>query len=527
MNTPSQKNAAHGGRKQLIAILLIVIIGAVLAAFILMSPTRQAAGGGDDHGQGGHAEAGGHAEDKDEHGHGEEGDDHQHGEETAAKGPNGGEQLTDGDHAAEVLLAEGGGEPRLHVWMTQQDKALTVDPAGLTLKLVRPDGSEQNIAFKAEDSRLVSAEPIPEPHVFEATLMAQVGGEPFVFTFSRDEGRVALNDAQIKAAGITVESAGPAPIRSALQLPGEIRFNADRTAHVVPRVAGIVERVSADLGQQVKRGQVLAVLSSATVSEQRAELQTAEKRRALADTTHQRERQLWEQKISPEQDVLAARQALDEAEIAVANARQKLATLGASGSGKLGQVELRAPFDGMIVEKHIALGEAVREDANVFTLSDLSTVWAEFNVAARDLPQVRVGERVHVRATAFEAQTSGTVSYVGTLIGEQTRTAPGRVTLPNPDLAWRPGLFVNVELLAREAAAPVTVPAEALQTIDDQPVVFLRVPGGFLPQAVQPGRSDGKRVEILGGLKAGATVAAANSFIVKSEQGKGSATHTH
>lgn len=523
MNHTPHTGTARTGRRQLLAILLILLLGAVAAASILMSPARTAGAGHDDHGggdHGAHAEAGGHAADG--------GDPHDHAAEAAApKGPHGGERLLDGEHAAEVLLAEEGGEPRLRVWLTRKDEPLAVEAGALTLKLVRPDGSEQDVGFGAEQGALVSAEPIPEPHVFEATLIAQIGDESFLFTFSRDEGKVAMSDAQIGAAGITIDSAAPAPIRSALQLPGEIRFNADRTAHVVPRVAGVVERVAADLGQQVKRGQVLAVLSSAAVSELRAEWQTAEKRRVLAETTYRRERELWEQKISPEQDVLQARQALDEAGIAVENARQKLAALGAGASGRLGQVELRAPFDGMVVEKHIALGEAVRDDANVFTLSDLSTVWAEFSVAARDLPQVRVGERVHVRATAFDAQAAGTVSYVGALIGEQTRTAPARVTLPNPQLAWRPGLFVNVELLAREAAAPVTVPAEALQTIDDQPMVFLRVPGGFLPQPVQPGRSDGRRVEILGGLKAGAPVAAAGSFIVKSEQGKGSATHTH
>ena len=86
---------------------------------------------------------------------------------------------------------------------------------------------------------------------------------------------------------------------------------------------------------------------------------------------------------------------------------------------------------------------------------------------------------------------------------------------------------MTVEVLADEKTSPVTVEASALQTMDDQPVVFLKVPGGFAPQPVQTGRSDGKRVEILKGLKPGATVAAAGSFVIKSEQGKSSATHTH
>ncbi|WP_236582129.1 efflux RND transporter periplasmic adaptor subunit [Hydrogenophaga sp. BPS33] len=345
-----------------------------------------------------------------------------------------------------------------------------------------------------------------------------------------DEEKVALTDEQVKAAGIVIKESGAAVIRTTLQLPGEIRFNEDRTAHIVPRAAGVVESVSANLGQKVSRGQVLAVISSSAVSEVRSELQAATKRRELAQTTYERENTLWQQKISPEQDVLQARQALREAEIAVANATQKLRTLGASaGSGALGRVELRAPFDAMVVEKHIAIGEAVREDANVFTLSDLSTVWAEMSVGASDLAKVRVGERVRVKADAADVVADGKIAFVGSLIGAQTRTAPARVELSNPQGAWRPGLFVTVEVLTNDndKASAVTVDINALQTVEDKTSVFTKVDGGFVAKAVRVGRTDGQRVEILDGLKAGESYAADGSFVVKSEQGKSSATHAH
>jgi len=343
-----------------------------------------------------------------------------------------------------------------------------------------------------------------------------------------DEEKIAFTDEQVKAAGMAIESAGPARIKTSLQLPGEIRFNEDRTAHVVPRVAGVVDSVSANLGQEVKRGQVLAVLSSPGLSEQRSALQSAERRLALARSTHEREKKLWEEKISPQQDYLQALQAMQEAQIAVANAHQKLLALGATpGSAALGRYELRAPFDGMVVEKHISLGESVGESVNVFTISDLSTVWAEISVAAGNLNLVRIGEPVTIRSSAFDQAASGTVSYVGSLIGAQTRTATARVTLTNPQRVWRPGLFVNVELVSSEADAPVTVSADAVQTVEDKPTVFLKVPGGFLPQHVQTGRSDGRRIEIVSGLKPGTAYAASGSFVVKSQQGKSAATHTH
>jgi cobalt-zinc-cadmium efflux system membrane fusion protein len=507
------------GKKQAMAIVAIVLIGIVTGVAILRSAPAKPAG--DEHGHG-------HSEAK-EHDHGSHADHDEHADAAAAKkGPHGGDLFTEGDFGLEAQLAEEGGDPRLKVWFFQAGKPLPPTAAKLSVKLVRPGGEEEEHSFAVDKDALKSVKPIAEPHIFEATVSAQTPTEPYLFTFSRQEGRVAMGDAQVKAAGITLDTTSASAIRSSLQLPGEIRFNEDRTAHVVPRVAGVVESVSADLGQQVRRGQVLAVISSATVSEQRSELRTAQQRLALARTTHDREKKLWEQKISPEQDVLQAQQAQHEAEIAVANATQKLGAVGAGAfAGTLGRYELRAPFNGMVVEKHLALGESVKEDANVFTISDLSTVWAEMSIGAKDLPQVRVGEKVTVRSTAFDAAVAGTVSYVGALIGEQTRTAKARVTLANPKLTWRPGLFVNVEVLGSEASAPVTVSADAVQSLNDKPVVFLKVPGGFIPQPVQLGRADGKRVEILSGLRPGAQYAAAGSFVVKSEHGKGSATHTH
>jgi cobalt-zinc-cadmium efflux system membrane fusion protein len=342
---------------------------------------------------------------------------------------------------------------------------------------------------------------------------------------------IALTSAQIEQAGIGIATAAAAPLRSSIDFPGEIRFNDDRTAHVVPRVAGVAQAVPANLGQQVRKGEVLALIASTTLAEQRSELLAAQRREALARATNAREKTLWQERISAEQDYQQARTALEEAQIAVQNARQKLTAIGATDNAargaSLNQFALRAPFDGIVVEKHLSLGEAVREDASVFTISDLSSVWAEFVVSARDLDQVRVGEAVTVRSSASDTQAEGKVSYVGALLGEQTRTAKARVTLVNPGMAWRPGLFVTVRVLGAPAQVPVTVAADAVQQVDGQSVVFVAAPGGFAVQPVRTGRTGGKLVEVTEGLQAGARYAAANSFILKSELGKASAGHEH
>lgn len=343
------------------------------------------------------------------------------------------------------------------------------------------------------------------------------------------EERVSLTEAQQAAAGIEIKSAGAAQISEQMELPGEVRFNEDRTAHVVPRVPGVVERVNVSLGQQVKRGDVLAVLSSTQVSEQRAELLTAQERRTGALKTYEREKMLWEEKISAEQDFIGAQQALREADIALRNARQKLNAVGAgAGSGDgLNRIELRAPFDGTVVEKHAALGEAVTETANLFTLSDMGTVWAEIAVPAQSLGAVRVGTPVTVRSTAFDSQAKGTVAYVGSLLGEQTRTAKARVSLENPERMWRPGVFVNVFIGTSQVSVPVAVTDAAIQTVEGRTVVFVKTAQGFVATPVQTGRKDGVNVEIVSGLAADTPYVAANSFVLKAELGKSTAEHSH
>ncbi|MEE4342664.1 efflux RND transporter periplasmic adaptor subunit [Pseudomonas alliivorans] len=343
-----------------------------------------------------------------------------------------------------------------------------------------------------------------------------------------EEGHLELSAEQIKAAGIELVAAESRPMSTSVTFPGEIRFDEDRTAHVVPRVGGVVESVKVELGQSVKKGQVLAVIASQQISDQRSELSAAQRRQELARLTLQREKKLWEDRISAEQDYQQARQAFQEADISLSNARQKLSAIGASVSPTAGnRYELIAPFDAMVVEKHLAIGEVVSDASNAFTLSDLSRVWATFGVAPKDLDKVIVGRPVTVSAPDLNARVEGRIGYVGSLLGEQTRAATVRVTLANPNGAWRPGLFVSVDVAAEQSQVAVSLPESAIQTVEDKPSVFVRNDEGFQLTPVTLGRRDGGYVEIVQGLAAGTQVAATGSFILKSELGKGSAEHAH
>lgn len=531
-NELKERLRSGAGKKQAIAIAVVLALGA--AAAVGLMTTGGKSGGEESHA---HEEAKGHG-DGEHHGEakagGEKGHDdakgHGDGEhhEEAKKGSRGGELISKGNVTVEALLSEDQGTPRLKIWVSQAGKDVAPAQLQVTAQIKRPGGEEQKLTFAAQKDALVSAQPVEEPHVFDGVIQVVVGGQTQSFPFSPSEGVIALSAEQQKSSGIVVEATKAASLAASYQLPGEVKFNEDTTAHVVPRVAGVVESVPVALGQTVRKGQVLAIVNSTSISDQRADLQGAQKRLQLAKITYEREKSLYEAKISPQQDVQIAEQSMREAEIAVSNARQKLQAVGATlDSGALNRYELRAPFDGTIVEKHIALGEQVREDANVFTVADLRTVWAQINVPAKDLPLVRVGDNVVVRAAAFEQSAVGKVAYVGSLIGESTRTAQARVTLENPKTAWRPGLFVNVEMKRETFDAPVTVTSEAVQTMEEKPVVFVKTGSGFVAQPVKVGRTDGKRVEIVEGLKAGVPYIAVGSFVAKAEAGKSTASHAH
>lgn len=467
----------------------------------------------------------------DDHADGKTAPDDEHAD---AKGPHGGRMLSQGNFALEVTIYEQGVAPEFRLYAYENDKPLAPGSISAQIQLERLGAPPETIAFQAKQDYLLGAREVMEPHSFTVRVMAQYKGQSYNWDYEQVEGRIAMDDSTAQVAGIRVATAGPMNIRSSLQLTGEIQFNQDRLAHVVPRLDGVVIHSGKNLGDQVRKGETLAILDSTTLASLKSEYLASKTRLDLSATTFEREKRLWEEKISAEQDYLASRQALAEAQIAHRNAEQKLLALGIDpaqqargASSDISRYEIRAPFDGVVIEKHLTLGESVKDDASIFTIADLSTVWAEMTIYPKDLDSVKLGQAVTVRATGLDTRATGRVSYVGTLIGEQSRSAKARVTLQNPDRSWRPGLFVSVELVQSEARVAVAVEAEAIQTYRDWKVVFVRFGELFEARPVELGRSDGQRVEIISGVASGTRYAATGSFVLKADLGKSGASHDH
>jgi len=452
--------------------------------------------------------------------------------EVFPRGPHRGRLLSKDDFALEVTIYETGVPPQFRVYAYRNDKPVSPEQVQLDITLHRFGGRIEQIRFKPEADYLLGDAVIEEPHSFDVNINAGFDRKIFPFTYSQVEGRIQLNAASLQSAGITIDKAGPASIESVLKLPGTIEFDQNRLAHVVPRVGGVVVEVRKKLGKSVSQGEVLAVLESRELADLKSRSASARKRLELARSLYQREERLWREKISAEQDYLRARTELAEAEIAVASANDQLEALGmqADKGGRgvsLARYELRSPLDGTVVEKHLVVGEAVQADAKVMLIADLTQVWGDFSVPAKNLNQVKTGQQVRVKAPELGLETEATIEYLGALVGEQTRSAPAHVHIDNPEQRWRPGLFVSIEVVEAVATVPVTIALEGLQNWRDFDTVFVQVGDQFEVRPLQLGRRDANRAEVLQGLAPGEHYAAANSFVLKAELGKASATHDH
>lgn len=509
--------------KQSLAIIAVVLIGIILGAFILGSDKPK-----DDHDDhAAHVESNGEAMPVVQNEH-EDGHEHAPQAKEIARGPHGGKLFTQNGYGLEVVIYEQNVPPEFRIFTYQDGKPLDPATSDINIQLERLGSGAQSIRFFKENDYLKGDAVIEEPHSFKVSITAKHNNRNYQFAYEQVEARVKVTDKQLTLNSIEVLTAGPAKIKSTVHLQGEIKLNADKSVHIVPRVGGIVESVTANAGDKVRKGQVLASISSQAIADLRSDLLAAQKRVGLARSTYKREKQLWEEKISAEQDYLQAQHDLQEAQINAERVQQKLGAIGAGSSGK-GQAryEIRSPIDGVVTDKQVSQGQVVSEADSIFAVADLATVWAEMTIYAKDINTVKAGQKVTIKATAFDAEAVGTISYVGALVGEQTRTAMARVVLSNPQNTWLPGLPVNIELISDEIDVPLAVSVEGLQTLRDWTVVFGRYGEYFEARPLELGRRDDKYVEVLQGLRAGDKYAAGNSFLIKADIGKAGATHDH
>jgi cobalt-zinc-cadmium efflux system membrane fusion protein len=377
-----------------------------------------------------------------------------------------------------------------------------------------------------------SPKPARAPH----DSMAAMGGMASPANSSPDDVSAASAELQIDLA---LEDLKKAKIRTArvtngvtaatLRVPGIVKTNEYREVHVTPLVGGIVKEVPVVLGDQVKRGQPLAVIFSSELAE--AETQYVSYLAEL-DAEHkklERTQNLLKLGAASQQELeeVAATHAAHESHVRAA--LEKLKLLGANDHqiAALKQAEqinpnfvVPAPINGVVLTRNANLGLVATTAQELFTVADLSTVWVMASVNEKDFASVRVGSQASITAQAYPSRSwKGRVTYIQPQVDPTTRTAQARIEVANPGESLRIEMYVDVEFSSAGGSGPI-VPETAVQSIGERQFVFLPVQnneGSFQLRAVRLGPAANGYYAVLEGLKTKEQVVIDGSFILKAE----------
>ncbi|MBN8812200.1 MULTISPECIES: efflux RND transporter periplasmic adaptor subunit [Sphingomonas] len=340
------------------------------------------------------------------------------------------------------------------------------------------------------------------------------------------EGTATLTAEQIASANITLIRPGRGGAGAAIEAPALLESDPDATRVVAAPLEGRVIALVRNLGDAVRRGDTLAVIESRQAAGLQAEVEKARTRLELARKTLARDEALYARGFRPLREVEISRAAAEQAETDVRLARQQVAASGVRG-GSLNRIVITAPIAGRVVARSAVPGQMFTADAaetELFRIAALERLSVALSIAAGDAARVRPGNPVEVTAAGRTAMAR--VRFVAPALDPQTRLVRVIADLDNRGGQWRAGEPVQARIeVAGAGGAPLMVPATAVQTVENRPVLFVRTPQGFRTRPVTLGARDGAMVAILAGLSDGEQIAATNTFTLKAELGKGEASH--
>jgi cobalt-zinc-cadmium efflux system membrane fusion protein len=351
-----------------------------------------------------------------------------------------------------------------------------------------------------------------------------------------EAGSVRMTAEMQKQNGVATAKAKKQQLTGVISATGRIEANADRIAHVSPRISGKIVSVRSSLGDSVAAGQPLVFLDSVELGEALNRYHQSGTKLALAQANMERIKTLVEKKIAARKDIFQAETDFKTAQTELHTDEERLSLYGVELSDLRGDnrkrplLPVRSPIGGIITEKHAIVGELADPSKSLYTVADLSTVWVMVDINEKDLAKVHRGQAATVIVGAFpDLKLKGRITYIADLVNEATRTVRARVEVANPGRKLKPEMFATVELaLAAGAPAVLAVPEDALQDLDGKKVVFVAEDETeFAARPVQAGRTAGGMVEIVSGLKEGETYAVKGAFILKSEVKKGEMKDEH
>ena len=352
-------------------------------------------------------------------------------------------------------------------------------------------------------------------------------------TATADDHKLTLTPEQLQRAGLKIETVGEKPSTEAMgqMTTGVVQANTYKETPVVALVGGIVRSVKPELGQSVRRGQTVAVVSSNELADLQSRYLTALAALDEHHRHHARTIKLVEIGAASREELEMANTKLKGAESEVANQRQKLLLLGLSSqriaslnsSSQINsEVSVPAPSSGTLTSRSVNPGEVIEANKELMRVTDLSSVWVTGQVFERDLATIRVGSGANITSDAYPGRVfRGRISYVDPKIDPATRTAQVRIELANPGQMFKIGMYVNVAFAtvgASEKTIPV-IPKDAVQNIGNQQIVFVATerPTEFALRPVHVGPENNGFYPVLEGVTVGDRIVSEGSFMLRAE----------
>jgi Cu(I)/Ag(I) efflux system membrane fusion protein len=381
-----------------------------------------------------------------------------------------------------------------------------IAPSGLGLIAILLSGcGPGDSGPSAEDMGMTA-----EEHVAMETGEAQEPLETALDTSAvATRSPVHLTPEQERALGVTYTTARRETLTRAIRTVGRIEAPEPSITDITPKIEGFVEDLFVNsTGESVRRGQPLLTLYSPMLVAAQEELLTAGRLASQLDTT------AGEGWHGAQSMLEAARRRLLYWDITP----EQVENLERTGAVTK-TLTFVAPVSGIVLEKDVIEGQRVMPGARLYRIADLSSVWVEGEVFEQDLQFVTEGVQAHIEVAAYPGEhLMGTVSFVYPVVDVQSRTNRVRVTVPNPDLTLKPGMFATVFFDVQVIDDDVTVPLDAVIVTGERNLVFVRDADGMLtPREVVLGARAGRRVQILQGLVEEETIVASANFLVDAE----------
>lgn len=333
-----------------------------------------------------------------------------------------------------------------------------------------------------------------------------------------------------RTAGFEYAQVGTSDLSRAIERNAEIVYNANQYARLSSRAPGVIVQVHKDLGDRIKKGEVVATVDSMALGSAKADFLQSSELLALWRANAQREQSLMDKGASTERALLEAQTRLAQARIAVARARQQLRILGLSDEdiarvtkeGDTGSLlSITAPFGGTLIERAAVMGEVVDENDMLFAIADTGLMWAMIDLSERDLASVRRGQEVVFRIDGIaNREFPGRLTWISTQLDKRTRTIRARAELDNSGQMLKAFMFGRATITAGAGTRAVTVPRAAVQWDGSCNIAFVRTSEDgttFQPVQLTLGFDTGDRYEVLKGLAVGDTVVTGGSFVLKNE----------